>query len=332
MKFRSPRLRLTGVALIAATSLLLGACSSGGDTTADAAPTGPVDLSAVTLKVGDQKAISIEVLLRAAGQLENLPYKLEFSTFTAGLPLVEAASAGGIDLAQTGNTPVIFGAASKADIKIVGALEATGRGDAILVGKDSAARSVADLKGKKVAVFKGSSAHANLLLQLQKSGLTTGDIEVVFLTPADGYASLTKGDVDAWATWDPYTAIAEKDSGARVIATADQAANGYNFWAASADAIADPGKAAAIEDFFTRYAAATTWSQANLDEWSTRYAELTSISPEASRTTWTRSIKQPIPLTDKVIASEQEIADAFTAAGDIPGTVDFAAAVDNRFD
>ncbi|TQF73689.1 ABC transporter substrate-binding protein [Rhodococcus spelaei] len=310
---------------------MLSACSGGDSTPAAAAPTGPVDLSAVTLKVGDQKAISIEVLLRASGQLGKLPYKLEFSTFTAGLPLVEAASAGGIDLAQTGNTPVIFGAASKANIKVVGALEATGKGDAILVGRDSPIKSVADLKGKRVATFKGSSAHANLLLQLKKAGLSRGDVETVFISPADGYTALTKGDVDAWATWDPYTAIAEKESGARAIATADQAANGYNFWAASTGALADAGKSAAIADFFQRYAAATAWSQNNLDEWSTKYAELTSISPDASRTTWTRSIKQPIALTDQVVASEQEIADAFTAAGDIPGTVDFGAAVDRRF-
>ncbi|MGW0175598.1 ABC transporter substrate-binding protein [Rhodococcus sp. NPDC003322] len=326
------RRRLVGLAAITATALALTACGgSDGDAT-EAAATGPVDLSTVTLEVGDQKATSIEVLLRASGQLENLPYKIEFSSFTAGLPLIEAASAGGIDLAQTGNTPVIFGAASKADIKIVGALEATGQGDAILVGKDSPATSVADLKGKKIATFKGSSAHANLLLQLQKAGLDRTDVETVFVSPADGYTSLTKGDVDAWATWDPYTAIAEKESGARVIATADQAANGYNFWAASGAALDDPGKTAAVDDFLGHYAAATAWSQDNLDEWSAKYAELTSISPDASRTTWTRSIKQPIPLTDAVVASEQEIADAFTAAGELPGTVDFAGAVDRRFE
>lgn len=324
------RRRLLGLAAITATALALTACGGSGD--AAPAADGPVDLSTVTLKVGDQKAISIEVLLQASGQLEDLPYQLEFSSFTAGLPLIEAASAGGIDLAQTGNTPVIFGAASNADIKIVGALEATGKGDAILVGKDSTATTVADLKGKRIATFKGSSGHANLLLQLQKAGLSGDDVETVFISPADGYTALTKGDVDAWATWDPYTAIAEKESGARVIATADEAANGYNFWAASDAALADPGRTAAIEDFLARYAVATAWSQDNLDEWSAKYAELTSISPDASRTTWTRSIKQPIELSETVVASEQEIADAFTAAGELPGTVDFAGAVDRRFE
>ncbi|MFF2085240.1 ABC transporter substrate-binding protein [Nocardia sp. NPDC058176] len=327
---RTPKSRLAGLALAVVAALSLSAC--GDDAATDAAPSGPVDLSTVTLKVGDQKAISIEVLLKASGQLENLPYKIEFSTFTAGPPLVEAASAGGIDLAQVGNTPVIFGAAANADIKIVGALAATGKGDAILVGKDSAIGSVADLKGKKVAVTKGSSANANLLLQLQKAGLSLDDVEPVYLAPADGYASLTRGDVDAWAVWDPYTAIAEKEVGAKTIATADQAANGYNFWVAGNKAVEDAGKSAAIADFFQRYAAATKWSSDNLDTWSTSYAELTQISVDASRTTWTRSIKEPIKLSDEVIASEQEIADAFTDAKAIPGKVDFESFVDTRFD
>ncbi|WP_432420809.1 ABC transporter substrate-binding protein [Nocardia farcinica] len=320
--------RFAGVAVMVAALFASSACGDDGE---PVAADGPVDLSTVTLKVGDQKAISIEVLMQASGQLENLPYRIEFSTFTAGPPMVEAAGAGGIDIAQTGNTPVIFGAAADADIKIIGALAATGKGDALLVGKDSPITAVADLKGKKIAVTKGSSANANLLLQLQKAGLGLGDVEPVYLAPADGYAALTRGDVDAWAVWDPYTAIAEDEVGAKVVATADQAANGYNFWLASEQALADPGRVAAIADFLERYAAATAWSSQNLDLWSTRYAELTSIPVEASRITWTRSIKEPIALDDAVIASEQEITDAFTEAGAIPGAVSFADYVDTRF-
>lgn len=316
-------------ALVLAAGLSLAVAGCGGDEAPKA--TGPVDLSTVTLKVGDQKAISIEVLMKASGQLENLPYKVEFSTFTAGLPLVEAASAGGIDLAQTGNTPPIFGAAAKAEVKVVGALAATGKGDAILVGKDSPITSVSDLKGKRVAVFKGSSANALLLLSLQKAGLSLKDVEPVYLAPGDGYTALKRGDVQAWAIWDPYTAIAEQESGARAIIAADTVSNGNNFWVSGNKALADAGKSEAIADFLRRYAAATTWSQNNVAEWSAKYAELTQISPAAAQVTWTRSIKQPIALTDAIIASEQQIADAFTEAKAIPGKVEFAKFVDRRY-
>lgn len=314
--------------LLVAAALLLTACGGGSET---AAPEGPVDLSTVTLKVGDQRAISIEVLMQASGQLKDAPYKVEFSTFTAGPPLVEAASAGGIHLAQVGNTPAVFGAAAGANIKVVGALEATGKGDAILVGKDSPVTGVADLKGRKVAVTKGSSANANLLLHLKKAGLGLSDIEPVYVSPADGYAALTRGEVDAWAVWDPYTAIAEQEVGARIVAAADTAGNGYNFWVASGAGLEDPAVSEAIADFLDRYAVATKWSADNLDTWSAKYAELTEISPEASRTTWTRSLKNPVPLSEDIIASEQEIADAFTEAKEFPGSVEFADFVDDRF-
>lgn len=318
------KMKSRSLALVAVASLVLSACGGGGDAAPEAS--GPL-----TLKVGDQRAISIEVLMKASGQLDDAPYKVEFSTFTAGPPLVEAASAGGIHLAQVGNTPAVFGAAAGAHIKVVGALEATGKGDAILVAKDSPVGAVAELRGKKVAVTKGSSANANLLLHLKNAGLGLSDIEPVYVSPGDGYAALTRGEVAAWAVWDPYTAIAEQEVGARIIAAADTAGNGYNFWVASGDGLDDPGITEAIADFLDRYAVATAWSADNLDAWSARYAELTEISPEASRTTWTRSIKHPVPLSADIIASEQEIADAFTEAKEFPGAVDFADFVDDRF-
>lgn len=315
------------IAMFAATVLALTACSGGGSQKDDT----PVDLGSVTLRIGDQKGVAVEPLLRAAGQLDNVPYTIEFSNFTSGPPLVEAASAGGIDLGQVGNTPPIFGLAAKADIKIVGALTATAQGDAILVGKDSTIASVADLKGKQVAVAKGSSADANLLLNLKRAGLTVSDITPVYLQPGDGYVAFTRGDVQAWAVWDPYTAIAEQEAGAKVIATAEQASNLFNFWVASAETLDDRGKVAAIEDFLRRFADATTWSERNIDAWSMQYAQLTQISAEASRVTLSRSIKKPIPISEAVIDSEQQLADAFTEAKAIPGKVDFAAAVDTEF-
>src|SRR6476660_10472768 len=90
------------------------------------------DLAGVTLQVGDQKG-NTEALLRAAGALDNLPYRVVFSTFTSGPPQVEAATAGKIDFAITGNTPPIFGAASNAKVTVVSAYDGGGVGDQIIV-------------------------------------------------------------------------------------------------------------------------------------------------------------------------------------------------------
>src|SRR3954452_21142706 len=79
----------------------------------------------VVLKVGDQKGGS-QALLQAAGLLDGAPYKIEWSTFTSGPPLLEAANAGAIDIGGVGNTPPIFSAAANAKITIVQAGQHTG--------------------------------------------------------------------------------------------------------------------------------------------------------------------------------------------------------------
>ena len=106
------------------------------------------DLAGLTLQVGDQKG-GTESLLRAARPLDDLPYKVAFSTFTSGPPQIEAATAGKIDFAITGNTPPIFGAASNAKVKVVSAYNGGGVGDQVLVHADSPITSIADLRGKR---------------------------------------------------------------------------------------------------------------------------------------------------------------------------------------
>ena len=207
------------VAVMALLSLLLAGCVSREDSSGaqEAPATVPLsDLSGLTLQVGDQKG-GTESLLRAAGALDDLPYQIAFSTFTSGPPQVEAATAGKIDFAITGNTPPIFGAASNAKVKVVSAYDGGGVGDQILVHADSPIQSIADLRGKRIAVGKGSSAHGHILGQLQKAGLTPADVTLVFLQPADALSAFTKRQADAWAIWDPYTAQAEQQLPVRSI-------------------------------------------------------------------------------------------------------------------
>src|SRR6476469_2375128 len=141
------------VALLTLVGLLAG-CVSREETSGaqEAPPTVPLtELADVTLQIGDQKG-GTESLLRAANALDDLPYKVVFSTFTSGPPQVEAATAGKIDFAITGNTPPIFGAAYTAKVKVVSAYDGSGRGDRILVHADSPIRAVTDLRGKRIAV------------------------------------------------------------------------------------------------------------------------------------------------------------------------------------
>jgi sulfonate transport system substrate-binding protein len=153
-----------GILLLSAVTL--AACGTTAATSGD-------DLTKVVLKVGDQKG-SQKALLTAAG-LEKAPYKIEWSTFTSGPPLLEAASGGAIDIGAVGNTPPIFAAAANAKIAIVSSAKGNVTSDAILVPADSPLRTVQDLRGRTVGVAKGSSAHGQLLLTLKAANLATKD-------------------------------------------------------------------------------------------------------------------------------------------------------------
>jgi sulfonate transport system substrate-binding protein len=321
------------VAVLALVGLLATGCvtreeSSGAK---DAPATVPLsELAGLTLNVGDQKG-GTESLLRAAGALDNLPYQVDFSTFTSGPPQIEAATAGKIDFAITGNTPPIFGAASNAKVKVVSAYDGGGQGDQLLVHADSPIQSVTDLRGKSIAVAKGSSAHGNTLAQLHKAGLTPADVKLVFLQPADALSAFTQRRVDVWAIWDAYTAQAETDIPVRGIAKATGVTNGAGFGIASDAALADPKRNTALSDLLQRYAKAIRWAQDNPDLWAKRYGEEVGLAPAVATLSQGRSLRLPTDLSDQLVASEQELADLFAESKQIASAPEFSRWVDRRY-
>ncbi|MEU4740241.1 ABC transporter substrate-binding protein [Actinosynnema sp. NPDC023658] len=284
----------------------------------------------VVLKVGDQKGGS-KSLLTAAGLLDDFPYRIEWSTFTSGPPLLEAASAGAIDVGGVGNTPPIFAAAANAKIAAVYAAQGSVEGDALLVPADSPLKSVPELKGRSIAVAKGSSAHGQVLLTLASAGLTTKDVTLNFLQPSDAYSAFTQKRVDAWAVWDPYTSQAQLEAGARALTDGRGKSNGYTFQVAGRAALADPGKEAAVKEFVRRVSRAQRWADTHREEWASVWAAETGLKVEVARAAVERGGDLPVKLDGAVVASEQELADAFTADGTLPGKVDFEEFVDTRF-
>ena len=99
--------------------------------------------------------------------------------------------------------------------------------------KDSPIRKVAELKGKKIAVAKGSNANYLLVRLLENAGLKYGDVDVVYLPPADARAAFESGRVDAWSIWDPFLAAAEKQLTARVLADGKGAVANHQFYLAA---------------------------------------------------------------------------------------------------
>jgi sulfonate transport system substrate-binding protein len=337
------------VALIVAASLVLAGCTSNPPpaSTAVPAPVSAADLAKVTLRVGDQKGGS-QSLLAAAGLLDT-PYHIQWSTFTSGPPLLEAANAGAIDIGGVGNTPPLFSAAANAKIAVVGATQGPVSGDTILVPKNSTIHTLADLRGKRIAVAKGSSAHGHLLMTLDKAGLAQGDLTVSYLQPADAYAAFSQRQVDAWVIWDPYTSQALQQAGARVLvdgtgtiggakpgtaAPADGSAlsNGYSFQVASRSALADAGTNSAIQDYLLRLAKASVWAQGHLTAWAAVWAKQTGLAVPVADAAVVNTTRAPVPLSDALITSEQNLGDAFVSAKVLPAKFTFADFVDHRFD
>ncbi|WP_428956396.1 ABC transporter substrate-binding protein [Streptomyces sp. cg35] len=325
---------LPAAALLAPLALLLGACSaSPSASTSTAGSGGGTDgKGSLTLNVGDQKGGS-EAVLRAAGELDDLNYKIHWSTFTSGPPLLEAVNAKAVDIGGVGNTPPVFAAGAGSKIKVVAASHGTAKGDTILVPDDSPLKKPADLKGKSVAVAQGSSAHYQLVASLRKAGLGLKDIKVKYLQPADALAAFTSGKVDAWAVWDPYTSQVLRGGKGRVLTDGDGLTNGLAFQVASPTALGDKKKTAAIKDYLDRLRRAQDWVYKHPEEWAKVWAKDTGLPYEVAldavkRTNGTRVT---VAVDKAVVASEQQIADVFSELKLIPGKVDFGDFVDTRF-
>src|SRR5271165_2121724 len=193
------------------------------------------------LRVGYQKT-AILLVVKARKQLEqrfeSRGTGVRWVEFPFGPPLLEALNAGAIDYGYTGDAPPIFAQAAKAAIRYVGVIPARGYGQAIIVAQDSPLRTLADLKGKEVAVAKGSSAHNLLISALESANLAWSDASPVYLAPADAASAFARGAVDAWSIWEPFYAIAELRQNARTLPIDPKATIQNSFFLANRDFLA----------------------------------------------------------------------------------------------
>ncbi len=274
-------------------------------------------------RIGYQKGSAILVVakqqqvfekrLKALG-IENV----RWVEFQFGPPLLEALGAGAVDIGVVGDTPPIFAQAAGANLVYVASAPASA--SAILVPKASSIQAVADLKGKKVAIAKGSSSHNLTVQALAKHGLSFTDIEPVYLSPADAVAAFATGRVDAWTIWDPYFAIAESKHDARAIATSEEEGLGSNsFYLANKDfAQQHPDVLkAALEEV----ASVSRWAAQNRDRLAEISAEVTGVDLASQTVASKRYVVDIQPISDGVVASQQKIADTFLALGLIPKAI-----------
>ncbi|MGX9772002.1 sulfonate ABC transporter substrate-binding protein [Janthinobacterium aestuarii] len=271
------------------------------------------------VRIGYQKYGTL-TLLKGRGTLEKRLAEqgvgVKWTEFPAGPVLLEGLNVGSIDFGTVGEAPPIFAQAAGANLVYVGNEPASPASEAIVVPKGSGLRTLADLKGKKIALNKGSNVHYLLLKALEKAGVAYADIRPVFLPPADARAAFERGSVDAWAIWDPFLAAAEKQLGARVLSDGKGLVANYQFYLASRTyAEKNPEILRIVLD---EVAKVDDWGRNNPDEVATILSAQTGLGKDVVALAASRYAYGVKPVSVDVIASQQRVADAFSSLKLIP--------------
>jgi sulfonate transport system substrate-binding protein len=277
------------------------------------------------LRIGYQKSAANLVIAKQSGWLEKrFPQtKIAWIEFPAGPQLLEALSVGSLEFGLTGDSPPVFAQAAGKDLVYVGAEPPKPDSSAVLVLKDSPLRTLADLKGRKVALQKGSSAHYLLVRAVEKAGLQWTDIQPVYLAPADARAAFERGSVDAWAIWDPFYAATELAIQPRTLTTGRGLSGNNSFYLASrALAERHPAVIAALFEELTR---ADRLVQQDRPAAIRLIADFSGLDAGIVSLFLQRRPPSPVgPIQPVTVVDQQRVADAFLKLGLIPKPVEVA--------
>ncbi|MDP9920840.1 sulfonate transport system substrate-binding protein [Variovorax boronicumulans] len=270
------------------------------------------------LRIGHQKGyLSV---LKARGTLEKrlapLGATVKWTEFTAGPVQLEALNVGSIDFGDVGEAPPIFAQAAGAPLAYVGATVPRPKTEAVLVPKGSAIQTVADLKGKKIALNKGSNVHYFIVKLFEKHGLAYSDLNLVYLPPADARAAFEKGSVDAWVIWDPFLAAAQQSLDARILADAVGVVGNRAYYFSSLDYVAKNADVLAIA--IEEVNKIDQWGAAHRNELATELSAIWGLPKAVADLSQGRTAYGTGPITKAILAEQQQIADTFFALKLIP--------------
>lgn len=277
------------------------------------------------LRIGYQKYGTL-VLLKAKGTLEERLAEqgvaVQWTEFPGGPQLLEGLNVGSVDFGVTGETPPVFAQAAGADLLYVAHEPPAPTGEAILLPKDSPIQSVSELKGKKIALNKGSNVHYLLVRALEDAGLKYSDIQPVYLPPADARAAFERGSVDAWVIWDPFQSAAEKQLGARSLRDGTGLVDNHQFYLARRPYAESNPQVLGV--LIEEIRGIGEWVNGNLDEATAQVAPLLGLSADITRLAVERQGYGARLITPEVVAAQQKIADTFTTLKLIPRKLNIA--------
>lgn len=281
-----------------------------------------------TIRIGYQKSSTLTAVLKTNGELEKalapLGVKIVWHEFSSGLPLLEAINTGNVDFgADVADTVPLFAQAAGAKLAYIAEEAASPAAQAIVVPAESPLKTLADLKGKKVAVTKGAGSHFLLLAALSKAGLSFKDISPAYLPPADGRIAFVGGNVDAWVAWDPFLTSAQRQSSARVLADGSNGLASYKRYYLSSAAYADR-RSDVLNVVFRKLDDTGKWVKAHPSDAAKLLSGLWGIDAATVEEANSHRSYKVGAVTAAGLAEQQTIADAFFAEKLIPVKVNAA--------
>jgi len=295
-----------------------------------------IDMSGVVLTIGAAEGKNGQAMLVAAG-LDKTPYKVDFHVMQGGNLVLEAMAANQLDLGTGSQIPPIFAsqATNNGNLKIIATKKSSTLDQELVVAANSSIKTIADLKGKKIAYVKNTTAHYFLAKMLENGGLSWTDVDSIPMSTSDGLSALLTGEVDALASYGNSIRSAHA-KGATTLESADHVLSGDFYWYATPAAIADPAKHAAILDYLSRYHEANEWARQHPKEWAAAYAAQINQKPEEYLETYNEENQQTatriVPVDNATIASEQDIVNIFAKLGLLPEGIDISKIFDHSFD
>ena len=274
-----------------------------------------------------------DILLKSRGilakKLAEKGYTVDYVEFPAGPQLLEALSVGSIDLGATGESPPIFAQAAGSSLVYAAnnpPSSDSGEGQAILVPAGSPIHTIQDLKGKRIAFQKASSAHNFVIQIVERAGLTYKDIEPVYLSPPDAQSAFNSGRIDAWAIWDPFLTIAQQKTGGHVLVNSKGIKSAGGFYLASrsfANQHLDIIKIALQE-----ISDSNAWAYDHPEESGKLRQKITGIDANTWKIIQSHAVRTGIvPVTDKVVEAQQLTADNYYKIGLLPKRINIRDAV-----
>jgi sulfonate transport system substrate-binding protein len=295
--------------MMLAMTLLASGCSKGPAAKDTAMASDPT-----VLKVASQKGTTKSLIL-ASHVLDGAPYRVEWSEFPSAQTLLEALGAGAVDLGAVGDAPFLFAYSNNPKLKVVQVYRSNSGGHsvAVVVPDDSPIKTIADLKGRKIATGKGSIGHYLILKLLDQAHLKPSDVQIVFLSPGDAKAALASGSVDAWSTWGSFIGLETLHSHGRVVADGDGLLHNYGFQASNTTAIST--KRPELTDFLRRLADAERWEQSHPEDYSAALAKETGLPEDVALDTIKKLRPEPIEIAPAIINEERATLQRYVDAG-----------------